>query len=101
MKVAVVVFPGSNCDHDAFHAFSTLLGVEAEFAWHKEHDLKGADLVVLPGGFSYGDYLRCGAMASRSPIMARRMVGSLSFGAFAPRPPMRWVKKRAPPISSV
>jgi phosphoribosylformylglycinamidine synthase I len=69
MKAAVVVFPGSNCDHDAWHAFASVLGVEAEFAWHKEHDLKGADLVVLPGGFSYGDYLRCGAMASRSPIM--------------------------------
>jgi phosphoribosylformylglycinamidine synthase len=69
MKIAVVVFPGSNCDHDAWHAFRNVLGVEAFFAWHKEADLKGADAVILPGGFSYGDYLRCGAIASLSPVM--------------------------------
>ena len=69
MKVAVVVFPGSNCDHDAWHAFHEVLGVETVFAWHKERDLRGADAVILPGGFSYGDYLRCGAIASRSPVM--------------------------------
>jgi phosphoribosylformylglycinamidine synthase len=69
MKVAVVVFPGSNCDHDAYWSFKHVLGVDAVFAWHKDADLHGADAVVLPGGFSYGDYLRCGAIASRSPIM--------------------------------
>ncbi len=69
MKVAVVVFPGSNCDHDAYWSYRHLIGVETVFAWHKEADLHGADAVVLPGGFSYGDYLRCGAIASRSPVM--------------------------------
>ncbi len=65
----VVVFPGSNCDHDAYHAVKHVLGSQAEFLWHKESDLKGADVIVLPGGFSYGDYLRCGAIARFSPIM--------------------------------
>ncbi|MCH2277614.1 MAG: phosphoribosylformylglycinamidine synthase subunit PurQ [Vicinamibacterales bacterium] len=58
MKFAIVVFPGSNCDHDAYHAAKHVLGADAEFVWHKETDLKGADVVILPGGFSYGDYLR-------------------------------------------
>lgn len=71
MKFAVVVFPGSNCDHDAHHALAGVLGQEAALAWHKATDLGGADAVVLPGGFSYGDYLRCGAIARFSPIMAR------------------------------
>ena len=71
MKFAVIVFPGSNCDHDAYHAVKYVLGQPAEFVWHKETDLKGADVVVLPGGFSYGDYLRTGAIARFSPIMAR------------------------------
>lgn len=69
MKFAVVVFPGSNCDHDAYHAARHVLGQEAEFIWHKETGLKGADVVVLPGGFSHGDYLRTGAIARFSPIM--------------------------------
>ncbi len=69
MKFAVVVFPGSNCDHDAYHAAKHVLGQEAEFVWHKETSLKDADVVVLPGGFSYGDYLRTGAIARFSPIM--------------------------------
>ena len=69
MKFAVVVFPGSNCDHDAYHAARHVLGQDAEFIWHKDTSLNGADVVVLPGGFSYGDYLRCGAMAAQSPIM--------------------------------
>ena len=71
MKFAVIVFPGSNCDHDAYHAVKHVLGQSAEFVWHKETDLKGADVVVLPGGFSYGDYLRTGALARFSPIMVR------------------------------
>ena len=70
MKFAVVVFPGSNCDHDAYHAAKHVLGQDAEFVWHKETSLKGADVVVLPGGFSYGDYLRTGAIAQFSPVMA-------------------------------
>ncbi len=71
MRFAVVVFPGSNCDHDAQYALSSALGQEAELVWHKARDLGGADAVVLPGGFSYGDYLRCGAIARFSPIMTR------------------------------
>jgi phosphoribosylformylglycinamidine synthase I len=70
MKFAIVVFPGSNCDHDAYHAARHVLGQQAEFVWHKESDLKGADVVVLPGGFSHGDYLRTGAIARFSPLMA-------------------------------
>jgi len=66
---AVVVFPGSNCDHDAYHAARHVLGQQAEFIWHKETSLKGADVVILPGGFSHGDYLRTGAIARFSPIM--------------------------------
>ncbi len=69
MKVAVVRFPGSNCDEDAYHAVVDGLGAEAVFCWHKDHDLQGADVVILPGGFSYGDYLRAGAIARFSPIM--------------------------------
>jgi len=68
-KFGVVVFPGSNCDHDAYHACKHVLGQEAVFLWHKEADLRDADVVVLPGGFSYGDYLRCGAIARFSPVM--------------------------------
>ena len=71
MKAAVVVFPGSNCDHDAYHALGPVLGHEVEFVWHKAQNLGGADLVVLPGGFSYGDYLRTGAIARFSPVMQR------------------------------
>src|SRR5689334_23470844 len=69
MKFAVVVFPGSNCDHDAYYAAEHVLGQEAEYIWHKDTSLKGADVVILPGGFSYGDYLRTGAIARFSPIM--------------------------------
>jgi len=69
MKFAVIVFPGSNCDHDAYHAAKHVLGHDAEFVWHKESSLKGADVVILPGGFSYGDYLRTGAIAQFSPVM--------------------------------
>jgi phosphoribosylformylglycinamidine synthase len=69
MKFGVVVFPGSNCDHDAYHAAKHVLGHEAEFLWHKERSVKGADVIVLPGGFAHGDYLRTGAIARFSPIM--------------------------------
>ena len=65
----IVVFPGSNCDHDAFHAASDVLGQQAQYLWHKDRDLKGADVVILPGGFAHGDYLRTGAIARFSPIM--------------------------------
>ena len=70
MKFAVIVFPGSNCDHDAYHAAHHVLGQDAEFIWHKDTSLKGADVVIVPGGFSHGDYLRTGAIARFSPIMA-------------------------------
>jgi phosphoribosylformylglycinamidine synthase len=69
MKIAVLKFPGSNCDQDAFHCLRDDLGLQAEYVWQDETSLAGFDGVFLPGGFSYGDYLRCGAMASRSPIM--------------------------------
>jgi phosphoribosylformylglycinamidine synthase len=69
VKIGVVVFPGSNCDHDAWYAFAEVLRQDAVFLWHDSTSLEGADLVVLPGGFSYGDYLRCGAIAKFSPVM--------------------------------
>ena len=71
MKFAVIVFPGSNCDHDAHYALTEVLGQQVSLVWHKEQDLGGADVVVLPGGFSYGDYLRTGAIAKFSPVMSR------------------------------
>ena len=70
MKFGIVTFPGSNCDYDAFHAVTDALGEEAVYLWHRDTDLAGADVVILPGGFSYGDYLRAGAIARFSPIMA-------------------------------
>ena len=69
MKFGVVVFPGSNCDHDAWYAVSRNLGQSAEFIWHDSSSLGDVDCVILPGGFSYGDYLRCGAIAKFSPVM--------------------------------
>ena len=70
MNAAVVVFPGSNCDADTLHVLGNVVGMNADYAWHADTGLKDVDLVVLPGGFSYGDYLRTGAMAARAPIMA-------------------------------
>ncbi|MEE8185909.1 MAG: phosphoribosylformylglycinamidine synthase subunit PurQ [Thermodesulfobacteriota bacterium] len=69
MKVAIIVFPGSNCDHDCYHVIKHVLGKQANFIWHKEKDISSYDVVILPGGFSYGDYLRAGAIARFSPIM--------------------------------
>jgi len=69
MRTAVVVFPGSNCDHDTYHVLKHVLGQPTDFVWHKETSLPGYDLVILPGGFAHGDYLRCGAIARFSPIM--------------------------------
>jgi len=69
MKVGIVVFPGSNCDEDAFHVAGRVLGHQPQLLWHKDHDLKASELVILPGGFSYGDYLRCGAIARFAPVM--------------------------------
>lgn len=69
MTFAIVVFPGSNCDHDAYHAATQVLGQSANLIWHKDTSLRGADVVILPGGFAHGDYLRTGAMARFSPIM--------------------------------
>jgi phosphoribosylformylglycinamidine synthase len=69
MKFGVVLLPGSNCDHDALHVAKDVLGAEAEPLWHKDTDLKGADCVIVPGGFAYGDYLRAGALAKFAPIM--------------------------------
>lgn len=69
MKFGVVTFPGSNCDEDMVYVLEEMLGQKVERLWHKDHDLKGSDFIVLPGGFSYGDYLRSGAIAKLSPIM--------------------------------
>ena len=80
MKFGIVTFPGSNCDYDAYHAVVDALGEEAAYLWHKSHDLEGADVVILPGGFSYGDYLRAGAIARFSPIM-REVVAHAERGA--------------------
>ncbi len=69
MKIGVVVFPGSNCDHDCQYVFKDVLGQSVEMIWHKETSLSDVDLMILPGGFSYGDYLRTGAIARFSPVM--------------------------------
>jgi phosphoribosylformylglycinamidine synthase subunit PurQ / glutaminase len=69
VKFGIVVFPGSNCDQDCYHVAKDLLGCEADYVWHRDTDLKGADVVILPGGFAYGDYLRAGALARFSPVM--------------------------------
>jgi phosphoribosylformylglycinamidine synthase len=69
MKAAVIVFPGSNCDRDVQVALRQSMGSEPIMVWHKDSDFEKVDLIVLPGGFSYGDYLRCGAMAGKSPVM--------------------------------
>jgi phosphoribosylformylglycinamidine synthase len=84
MKFAIVILPGSNCDHDAMHVTKTVLGAEAEFLWHKDTDLRGADCVIIPGGFAYGDYLRAGALAKFAPVMEpikrHAAAGRLVFG---------------------
>jgi phosphoribosylformylglycinamidine synthase subunit PurQ / glutaminase len=69
MKFGVVVFPGSNCDHDAYHAIGSVLGRPVEFLWHRSENLAGCDAIILPGGFAFGDYLRTGAIARFSPVM--------------------------------
>lgn len=69
LKFGIIVFPGSNCDHDCYHTVKHVLGQDAEFVWHEETDLSGFDCIIVPGGFSYGDYLRTGSIASLSPIM--------------------------------
>ena len=69
LKFGVVVFPGSNCDHDAYYSLRKVLNYDVEFLWHKDTDLKQSSVILLPGGFSYGDYLRTGAIARFSPIM--------------------------------
>ena len=69
MRVGILTFPGSNCDHDLFHVVKHACGAEAEYVWHKDRLPAGLDVVMVPGGFSYGDYLRCGALARFSPVM--------------------------------
>jgi phosphoribosylformylglycinamidine synthase subunit PurQ / glutaminase len=80
MKFGIVTFPGSNCDYDAFHAVTDVIGEEAVYLWHKDHDLQGADVIILPGGFSYGDYLRAGAIARFSPVMQEVIAHAQSGG---------------------
>ncbi len=69
MKFGVVVFPGSNCDHDTYHVISKVIGQPVDFIWHKQESVAGFDAIILPGGFSYGDYLRSGAIARFSPVL--------------------------------
>lgn len=69
MRIAVIIFPGSNCDHDVYYSFKKILNKATDFVWHRETNLNNYDIIVLPGGFSYGDYLRCGAIARFSPVM--------------------------------
>jgi phosphoribosylformylglycinamidine synthase len=69
VKIGIVVFPGSNCDYDAYRAAKHVMGIDTVWLWHGERDLQGVDAIILPGGFSYGDYLRCGAIARFSPVM--------------------------------
>ena len=69
MKFGIIVFPGSNCDHDAYHVISKQVGQPVDFIWHRETDLSSFDALIIPGGFSYGDYLRAGALARFSPVM--------------------------------
>ncbi len=84
MKTGIVVFPGSNCDEDIFYVLRNILRREVVKLWHKDHDLQGCDLIILPGGFSYGDYLRSGAIARFSPIMKEVIAfaskGGIVFG---------------------
>lgn len=82
MKFGVVIFPGSNCDEDMIHVLGTVMGQRVERLWHKDHDLKGCDFIVLPGGFSYGDHLRSGAIARFSPIM-QEVVQHCKKGGYA------------------
>ena len=70
MKFGVVMFPGSNCDHDTYHVISKVIGQPVDFIWHRQNTVADCDAVILPGGFSYGDYLRTGAIARFSPVMA-------------------------------
>ncbi len=79
MKFGVIQFPGSNCDQDVFHVLKHVLGQETVYLWHKDESLQGADAVIVPGGFSYGDYLRCGAIARFSPVM-RSVVAHAAAG---------------------
>ena len=79
MKAAVIRFPGSNCDQDCHHALREVFGIETEYVWHKETSVEQFDLIVLPGGFSYGDYLRCGAIARFSPVM-KSVIGAAESG---------------------
>lgn len=80
MKFGVITFPGSNCDQDMIYVLETIMGYEVERLWHKETSIKGADFIVLPGGFSYGDYLRSGAIANYSPIMKEVIAHAESGG---------------------
>jgi len=80
MRAAVVTFPGSNCDYDCYKAAQELLGGDVHYVWHREHDLRAADVVFLPGGFAYGDYLRAGAIARFSPVMREVMAFAAEGG---------------------
>ena len=84
LRVAVIVFPGSNCDRDMMVAIERLAGRRPSLVWHKETTLDPVDLAIIPGGFSYGDYLRCGALAARAPIMESLLDHAARGGAPTP-----------------
>ena len=98
MKIAIVVFPGSNCDHDTYYVAKDILGQDAELIWHKDTSLRRADAVILPGGFAHGDYLRTGAIARFSPMRsnesARETSDFAAIGRFA------WLSDPARPSMS-
>jgi phosphoribosylformylglycinamidine synthase subunit PurQ / glutaminase len=81
MKCGIIVFPGSNCDQDAYYVMNNIYGIETVYLWHKDPDLKNCDFIILPGGFSYGDYLRTGAVARFSPVM-ESLIGFANNGGF-------------------
>ena len=95
MKFGIIVFPGSNCDHDSYHAAITATGQQAAMLWHDSHDLENCDAIIVPGGFAYGDYLRTGAIARFAPIMQEvgkfaasgGLVIGICNGSFAAFPP--------------
>ena len=111
MKFGVVTFPGSNCDYDSVHVLRDVMGFETVELWHKDHDLQNVDFVMLPGGFSYGDYLRSGAVARFFNILLRECPGIVLLGAYFLLIPAALIwcssffrtlykKKSEPPVSS-
>src|SRR5699024_12330031 len=94
MKFAVIVFPGSNCDRDMYHAVKHVLGMEADLVWYENSNLENYDAILLPGGFSYGDYLRSGAIASASNVMQRSEERRVGKEWRSRRAEEKWTRKK-------